>query len=191
MATSSSNPKPVGLVLAGGHSRRYGSDKALARVVNDQPNVLLAVQRLLPHCQRVVVSVNNHNQAAVRACLGTLENVSLVTDSPTFADQGPLSGILAASLTMAGPTSLVVTAVDYPSLPQAGLTALVTHQPFYLQDPNRAHFTLAHLLIDPLVVTNWVRHHSRHRLQDFLRAQGCQPLVIDQPLTNLNYEVSQ
>ncbi|MCG7334968.1 molybdenum cofactor guanylyltransferase [Sporosarcina sp. ACRSM] len=79
--------KTVGIVLAGGLSRRFGSPKAFA-MVGGRYFHEWAVEALKEHCDEVVIVTRpeliDHY----------LVEVGLTTDSPEFAGLGPLAGIL-------------------------------------------------------------------------------------------------
>lgn len=98
-----------GVILAGGESRRMGSDKALVALAG-RPLIAHVLDRLEPQVDRVLISANG--DPARFAAFGS----EVVPDA---APQGPLSGVLAA-LTRAeslGATHLVSTPVDTPFLP--------------------------------------------------------------------------
>lgn len=84
----------TGVVLAGGESRRFGSDKLLARV-RGAPMVSHVVSALRELTDRVVVSVRDPRSR------GSLENVlgpglEWIGDRPGSGSDGPGAGMLAA-----------------------------------------------------------------------------------------------
>ena len=98
-----------GVILAGGESRRMGSDKALVLLAG-RPLLAHVLDRIGPQVDRVLISANsNPARFAVFGCMVI----------PDAASQGPLSGILAALTHAAamGATHLVSTPVDTPFLP--------------------------------------------------------------------------
>jgi molybdopterin-guanine dinucleotide biosynthesis protein A len=109
-------PALWGLVLAGGHSRRLGRDKA-AVLYEGSPLLERAVQLLRPVVESVYVSVREdqaHDELRRR--------YALVTDSLQTA--GPAAGILAAH--SANPRAAwLVLACDMPRVGERDLAALV------------------------------------------------------------------
>jgi molybdopterin-guanine dinucleotide biosynthesis protein A len=80
----------VGLVLAGGRSRRFGSDKALAPL-GGRTLLELALARLRAACVEAAVSAQAGGAiAALAERLG-----APVLEDPPAAPRGPLSGVLA------------------------------------------------------------------------------------------------
>lgn len=96
----------LGLILAGGQSRRMGSDKALL-VLSGETLLTRALRRLGPQVAGLAISAN----------------VPIATDFPVLADeipdQGPLGGVLAglAHAKAQGFTHVVTVAVDTPFFP--------------------------------------------------------------------------
>jgi molybdopterin-guanine dinucleotide biosynthesis protein A len=111
----------AGLVLAGGRSRRFGSEKALA-LSGGRPLLDLAVARLALHCAEVAVNASPGSGAAARAAiLGR----PLVSDAAGDPD-GPLAGIRAglAWAVGQGAEALAVVPCDAPLLPAGLVPAL-------------------------------------------------------------------
>ena len=108
----------LGVVLAGGESRRFGSPKALA-TLHAKPLWRLAVERLDAVCDRVEVSANDARVAgAVRSTAGVFAD--------RRANAGPLGGLHAAWMRAAelGSEGVMVLAVDTPWVPGNALARL-------------------------------------------------------------------
>lgn len=113
-------PKVLGAVLAGGQSRRFGSDKAAA-LLDGHPLLDHVVEALAPQVDAVVVCGRRH------ASLPSL------IDRPG-PDLGPLGGLNAAlHHAAANGFELVLTAgCDMPGFRSDVLAALIGHQPAVL-----------------------------------------------------------
>jgi molybdopterin-guanine dinucleotide biosynthesis protein A len=109
-------PPLIGLVLAGGRSRRFGSDKALARYDGESllSHVVAAVGSVLPDVR--VAARPEQLQDATR------RQFRLIADR--YSDIGPAAGILAAHDAEPDAAWLVV-ACDMPRLDAATLAVLV------------------------------------------------------------------
>ncbi len=103
-----------GLVLAGGNSIRMGSNKALL-VYYNMPQYLHAANLLQQHCNSVYISTN--------VPLANTDFVQL-PDNETFANAGPLSGLLTAYNNYK--SAYLVLAVDYPLIDNNYIIALAT-----------------------------------------------------------------
>ncbi len=108
-----------GLVLAGGISRRMGSDKASLRQADGEPQLQRAVRCLERHIDDVYVSTR---QAQSNDPLR--QEFSQIMD--TYDDMGPVAGILSALDTDPTATWLVV-ACDLPNLDDSTISYLLDH----------------------------------------------------------------
>lgn len=97
------SPPLTGLVLAGGHSRRMGEDKA-GLVVDGRPLVEHVAHRLEPRCTEVLIASGDGRRLAGSG----YREVADVDDGA-----GPLAGIV-AGLQAASTTLVAVVAVDMP-----------------------------------------------------------------------------
>ena len=104
-----------GLVLGGGRSARMGFDKA-ALAYHGRPQTEYCLDLLRAHCGRVFLSCRA-DQAEQPGFAG------LPQIHDTFADLGPMSGILSAQRAHPG-TAFLVVACDLPYLDSAALAAL-------------------------------------------------------------------
>jgi molybdopterin-guanine dinucleotide biosynthesis protein A len=103
-------PETVGVVLAGGDSRRMGQDKAELRV-GGATLTARAARRLLGVCRRVAIADRGR---------GLLPDLPCLPDGP---GAGPAAGILGAALAWPG-HPLLVLACDLPRVPEALLHEL-------------------------------------------------------------------
>lgn len=160
----------MGAVLAGGQSRRFGSDKALARL--DGTTLLdLAVTRLEGWCGSVVVAGRSDAPADV------------VADWPA-PGMGPLGGI-AGALRMArerGFAAVLTCGVDSPGLPD-DLPALLTPGPAYVADqPVIALWPVA----TAETVEAILRGNGRHSMLALAEAMGARAVTLPRPTVNVN-----
>lgn len=114
-------PRPAettGLILAGGQSRRYGSDKALARL-GGRPFVQIVHEALAPHVAETLVATGPTRRDYPVAARAVLDAVP---------DGGPLAG-LAAGLAAARTPFLLAVAVDLPFVTAEALQPLLDAEP--------------------------------------------------------------
>ena len=108
----------VGVVLAGGHSRRMGRDKAsIVYPGRNQPQWSIVAHLLAQVCGPVYVSVRKGQVLPV----SDAQSCSVLYDEDSY---GPLSGILAAMSRHPNHAVLAV-ACDLPLLSEATLTQLL------------------------------------------------------------------
>ena len=112
----------LGAVLAGGRSRRFGSDKAMA-LLNGKPLLVHAAEALARHAQAVLL------------CGRTMEGFICLADRPA-PDMGPLGGLNAALHHAAahGFAGVLCTGCDMPVFPDALAQALMDEGPAIVED---------------------------------------------------------
>lgn len=112
-------PEPIwGLVLAGGRSRRMGSDKAL--LLNDGETQLARAVRLLEgHTEKVFVS-NRASQS------DDSERSKYLQIVDRYDDMGPVAGILSA-MDQEGAVNWLVLACDLPNIDDQTISYLLQH----------------------------------------------------------------
>lgn len=145
----------AGLVLAGGESRRMGSDKALIPI-QGKPAFLYFAALLTPYCETVYVSCRMAQQLTLD------DDPTLVGlfDRPAHAGRGPMSGILSylshssdnqssENQSINYPDGLLVLGCDYRNMTEEVLSTLVAVG----QSQNRICCYQNHItgFIDPLV----------------------------------------
>jgi molybdenum cofactor guanylyltransferase len=115
MPDTPTDPRPVGLVLAGGRARRMGGGLKALLPFRGAPMLAHALDALRPHCSRLVISAN---QLEPFAPFG----LPVVPDATPGC--GPLGGILAGMVAAEG-APLLVLACDLPLIRAADLAPLV------------------------------------------------------------------
>ena len=164
----------LGAILAGGQSRRFGSDKALADL-GGQPMIVRVADALAPFVEGIVVCGHPAPPAGLIS----------VEDKP-HPDLGPLGG-LAGALHYAqrhGYAGVISVGCDTPILD----AALLEH----LREAKRASFVtdapiigywpvdlfdalIGHLATDP-----------RRSMRGWTAAIGADPIALPQPIPNVN-----
>ncbi|KQN28498.1 hypothetical protein ASF00_10080 [Sphingomonas sp. Leaf34] len=162
-----SNRHILGVVLAGGQSSRFGSDKAQAvldgRALAEHARALLA-----PHVERAVIAGRD----------GTIPDLP----SPELGPLGGIAGALdyAAGL---GFTSVLTIACDMPRLPDGLLEALARRASAYCPDaPVLGHWetrSLGHLL-------NHIATVPRRSVRGWAEAVGAIPISAGARIPNVN-----
>jgi molybdopterin-guanine dinucleotide biosynthesis protein A len=106
------NKRILGAVLAGGRSRRFGSDKALA-LFQGRPLIAHSIDTLQRRCARVVV------------CGRESDDLASLADRPR-SDMGPLGGLNAAlrHALDGGYDGVLTTGCDMPFLPDIMMAEL-------------------------------------------------------------------
>ncbi len=160
----------MGLVLAGGKSSRFGSDKALAEI-DGHSLLALAVDRLSGWCEQVVIV---GREASPAPCL---------PDWPR-AGMGPLGGI-AAALRLAqdeGYDAVLSCGVDSPGLPD-NLPQLLAPAPSYLRaQPVVGLWPVSAARAIEAILTR----EGRHSMRQFAEAIGARAVEVDTIPANIN-----
>ncbi|MFN6341776.1 MAG: NTP transferase domain-containing protein [Bacteroidota bacterium] len=116
--TTDETKKPMGLVLCGGKSTRMGRDKAFIQY-HHKPQYAYMADMLNRFCKSVFISCADHQFPLL------MPGYKGLIDSATFADAGPLTGLLTAQEAVPEESWLVV-GCDYPYLITADLDKLVS-----------------------------------------------------------------
>ncbi|MDO8674931.1 MAG: NTP transferase domain-containing protein [Candidatus Omnitrophota bacterium] len=136
--------KLFGLILAGGRSRRMGQDKALMSY-HGKPQVEYVRDLLKEFCAEIFISgrskqglsfpnasVGNPEHTVSGPPIKTFGGDNFIEDMPSFAEAGPLTGILSAMTAYPG-VSWLVMACDLPFADEKTLRYLIKHR-----DPAKA-----------------------------------------------------
>ena len=160
----------LGAVLAGGESRRFGSDKALA-MLDGVPLIDHAARALSGHVERVVIIGREHGEW------------QSAPDRPDTS-LGPLGGIAGAlsHAMVSGAPSVLTVACDVPHPPASLFAALARPPAFVEEHPVFGHWP-ASLLPDLLT---WLGHEGDRSVRGFARAFDAIPVRIDEPIDDID-----
>lgn len=160
----------LGVVLAGGKSTRFGSDKALAEL-DGRSLLSRAVDALSGWCEHVVIAGRSEGPAPC------------IPDWPS-ADMGPLAGI-AAGLHHAqdeGYETLLTCGVDSANLPE-DLLELLSPAPRYLESQT----VIGHWPASAAAtIENILQGEGRHSMLAFAAAIGAQGVKSTSIPANIN-----
>jgi molybdopterin-guanine dinucleotide biosynthesis protein A len=160
----------LGLVLAGGQSTRFGSDKALAELAG-QSLLARAVATLSAFCDKVVIAGRHEGPA------------ECIPDWPR-AHMGPLGGI-AAGLRHArehGFASVLSCGVDSAGLPD-NLLSVLSPAPAYLENQP----VIGHWNVDAAsIVEAILQSEGRHSMIAFASAANARGLQSANAPANIN-----
>lgn len=160
----------LGVVLAGGRSSRFGTDKAWAEIAG-QTLLERAIAALGAQCDGVCM--------VGRSVPGFAE----VADWPD-AGRGPLGGLAGAMLhaRQHGFAEILTSAVDIPDLP-ADLAELLHPSPSYVADQP----VVGRWRVDDLeTLQSMLRVSKSVSMKAFCRACDARPVRLTTPLANIN-----
>ncbi|TNB48311.1 molybdenum cofactor guanylyltransferase [Martelella lutilitoris] len=169
------------VILAGGASRRMGTDKAIL-TLEGEPLLARAQRRIKTQAHPVLISRHGDELAG-------LPDATVIRDAGT-GHEGPLAGILAGLGHLAAQgskaTHMVSLAVDTPFFPADLVERLSGARPapnviVLAHSQGRAHpvFALWPLALRE-ALSNWLASGSNRRLMDFVAGHPC--LGVDFPL---------
>ena len=159
------NHKIFGLILAGGHSRRMGQDKALLEF-NGKPQVEYINDLLEKYCSKVFLSKRNDQK--------TYKNLPCINDAEEFSNHGPIGGILSAMKEYPDVSWLVI-ACDLPFITEETVQTLLLRQ-----DPQKiatAFISTQDKLPEPLCAI-WEGHAYGSILELFKEGIHCPRKIL-------------
>lgn len=106
--------KFTGIILAGGQSKRMGSDKALLPY-RGKPLVMYSIELLQPYCETILISSNN-------PALGTFGYDTVPDIYPKI---GPIGGLY-STLTVSSDTHNLVCPCDMPKIKPAVIEKIIS-----------------------------------------------------------------
>lgn len=159
----------LGAVLAGGTSRRFGSDKALA-LLDGRSLIDHVIARLAPQCAALLVVGRHHG------------DWTSLTDRPA-GGLGPLAALNAALHDAAnhGYTSVLSAPCDMPDLPD-NLPTLLGRAPAVLADQPVVGLWPVHIAPQ---LDAWLANGERS-VRKFAKHIGATEAVLPVPLANIN-----
>lgn len=175
----------IGLILAGGESKRFGQDKALYQFA-DLPanNTQLAVNNLRPFCEQIFISASKTNYPLLSKQFVNQQEIKVTQDVPPFDHHGPLSGLYALTNYFQGSVEILMLAVDYPLITRSELAKLID-RPSYLATATDQHVTIAHLTTSQSELETILRH-DQWRLNQFV-TDHCQPVIVPDSRNLINF----
>lgn len=162
--------KLLGALIAGGQSRRFGSDKALAPI-NGRPLLAQVIEALEPQVDEMVM------------CGRQWPGLISLADRPE-TDQGPLGGICAAlHYAREGGFDAVLTAgCDTLPVPPR-LAEILNYQSAVIRDQPLFGFWMSDMAT---LLDNWLEEQSRRDLHAWIERSGAREVETDISFSNLN-----
>lgn len=174
VSMTEATPKILGAIIAGGKSRRFGSDKTVAEL-HGKPLIQHVIDELSPQCDTLVICGRNWQDHVV------------LTDRPR-SDMGPLAGLCAALHFAATNGFDYVHSAACDVLPVANASALSG----YSTREGTARYIHGHYLsgIWPAKLSNLLDMHlaatTDFSIRKWIEISGARPCIDPQQSTNLN-----
>jgi molybdopterin-guanine dinucleotide biosynthesis protein A len=182
--------KPNAIILAGGKSTRFGSDKAFYIPSNETKTwVELLVAKLIPVSSLIYISIRHEQLQKMHTLFSENKQVCLVTDLNEVADYGPLGGLYSLSRHLNDESCLIVP-VDVPHIQTADLKRLCRNNNVYVETAKHKHYLIAHLPSFQTEISSCIQHHE-HRVTSLLEKLHTTPLFFENEdaFTNQNTKI--
>jgi molybdenum cofactor guanylyltransferase len=183
-----SSPFTVGVLLAGGESRRMGQDKALLPCAGF-PTLLQRQLAVLQSLPLNACSVSRHRRHQTPAGLG----VAILPDTNNEHHAGPLAGIEAAASAWPEASALLIVPVDLPFIRAETLQTLLDegqrqHCAVYYENEYLPLYLPLHDALRDDLSTRIALASSDKSIRGLLRQQNAIALAapLDNSLTNTN-----
>lgn len=172
------------LILAGGKSTRFKSDKALAHF-NDViiPNVKFIANLTTSYVDRCFVSTNKNNYQAVSSLFH--DETQIIKDVAPLIDCGPMSALWSYfEATHKNTADLLVIATDY-IIDESAINFL-NGNIGYIEIKRVPYYTCCHLKLKIELLEKYI-DQKNYRWHSLLNEANCKPLNFNGQLKNINY----
>lgn len=168
------------IVLAGGKSSRFGSDKAFYRPEGSSLCfVEQTIQKLEKFTREIFISVNQAQIQPMQRLFHSKKHIQLVPDLSEVTEYGPLGGLYSVSQKDSFDTgqSYLILPVDLPRLTDDELRMLVQATNVYAATPLKKHFLVAHLPFFKTEIEEAIASRE-HRVKSLLDLLTSEPLMF-------------
>ena len=158
----------TGIILAGGKSKRMGTDKGFVRLLN-KPLIQYAIDILKPLCRHLIISSNNPDY----------EQFGLPVIEDLVEDAGPMSGIF-SGLSFSSTRKNLVLSCDMPLVNKGLLEALLNDESGIMAVPEHDS------LLEPLCAC--YPKESKDLLEDYLNSARFKlmDLIKENPVSKIH-----
>ncbi|MFC6322354.1 NTP transferase domain-containing protein [Companilactobacillus baiquanensis] len=171
------------LILAGGKSTRFNSDKALAHF-NDLiiPNVKYTANLTIPYVDQCFISTNANNYQTIKKLFS---KQVVIQDVEPLIDCGPMSALWSYfKITKKNAADLLVIATDY-IIDESAIDCL-SKNVGYIEIKRVPYYTCCHLKIKLELLEKYIRQKN-YRWRSLLNEANCQEIQFNGNVKNINY----
>lgn len=173
-----------GLILAGGKSTRFKSDKALAHF-NDIviPNVKYTADLTTAYVDKTFISTNKNNYQSVNSLFN--DETHVIQDIEPLIDCGPMSALWSYFETTHKSTAdLLVIATDY--IIDETAVKFLSENVGYIKIKRVPYYTCCHVKLKIELLKKYIGQKN-YRWHSLLEEANCKPLNFNGQLKNINY----